>query len=217
MCHRPRERGRGNGRADAGRRRPGVRRRGVGHAARLPGRRLARASRAPRRPARRRHSAQRRACRRLPAAGAGQRPPGARSRAHCARRPRAPSAAPVQGRRPGQPRLFGEGIVLKSEPTADDEEVTVAFPGKGTKTLLASFAKLRKIGCIRRTRAGCDKSSALFANCGLRDNIAAIGLAIRLRSRVTRSRISSMLIPAAKRLFISRANSVTIGITSVET
>jgi DNA helicase-2/ATP-dependent DNA helicase PcrA len=42
--------------------------------------------------------------------------------------------------------LFGQGIVLKSEVTADDEEVTVAFQGKGTKTLLAGFAKLRKIG-----------------------------------------------------------------------
>ena len=42
--------------------------------------------------------------------------------------------------------LFGEGIVLKVEPALDDEEVTVAFPGKGTKTLLASFAKLRKVG-----------------------------------------------------------------------
>ena len=41
--------------------------------------------------------------------------------------------------------LFGQGIVLKAELTADDEEVTVAFAGKGTKTLLASFAKLRKI------------------------------------------------------------------------
>ena len=41
--------------------------------------------------------------------------------------------------------LFGQGIVLKSELTADDEEVTVAFAGKGTKTLLASFAKLRKV------------------------------------------------------------------------
>ena len=41
--------------------------------------------------------------------------------------------------------LFGEGIVLKAEPTLDDEEVTVAFPGKGTKTLLASFAKLRRV------------------------------------------------------------------------
>jgi len=42
--------------------------------------------------------------------------------------------------------LFGEGIVLKVEPALDDEEVTVAFPGKDTKTLLASFAKLRKVG-----------------------------------------------------------------------
>jgi len=42
--------------------------------------------------------------------------------------------------------LFGQGIVLKSEPTAGDEEVTVTFAGKGAKTLLASFARLRKIG-----------------------------------------------------------------------
>jgi DNA helicase-2/ATP-dependent DNA helicase PcrA len=41
--------------------------------------------------------------------------------------------------------LFGQGIVLKSELTADDEEVTIAFAGKGTKTLLVSFARLRKI------------------------------------------------------------------------
>ncbi len=41
--------------------------------------------------------------------------------------------------------LFGQGIVLKSELTTDDEEVTVTFAGKGTKTLLAGFAKLRKV------------------------------------------------------------------------
>lgn len=41
--------------------------------------------------------------------------------------------------------LFGQGIVLKVELTADDEEVTVTFPGKGAKTLLASFAKLQKV------------------------------------------------------------------------
>jgi hypothetical protein len=34
---------------------------------------------------------------------------------------------------------------LKSEITADDEEVTVAFAGKGTKTLMASFAKLQRV------------------------------------------------------------------------
>ncbi|PKO23175.1 MAG: DNA helicase UvrD [Chloroflexi bacterium HGW-Chloroflexi-1] len=42
--------------------------------------------------------------------------------------------------------LFGPGVVLKSELTAGDEEVTVTFAGKGAKTLLASFARLRKIG-----------------------------------------------------------------------
>jgi DNA helicase-2/ATP-dependent DNA helicase PcrA len=41
--------------------------------------------------------------------------------------------------------LFGQGIVLRSQPSGEDEEVTVAFAGKGTKTLLASFANLRKI------------------------------------------------------------------------
>ncbi len=63
-----------------------------------------------------------------------------------------PAAEPTAGRlqfKPGERvahSLFGEGIVLKVEPTADnDEEITVAFAGKGTKTLLASFAKLQKI------------------------------------------------------------------------
>ena len=41
--------------------------------------------------------------------------------------------------------LFGEGIVLKAQPAGDDEEVTVAFAGNGTKTLLASLAKLKKL------------------------------------------------------------------------
>ncbi len=41
--------------------------------------------------------------------------------------------------------LFGQGIVLRSQPSGDDEEVTVAFQGKGTKTLLAGFANLRKL------------------------------------------------------------------------
>ncbi len=40
--------------------------------------------------------------------------------------------------------LFGQGIVLKSVASGDDEEVTVAFAGSGVKTLLAGFAKLRK-------------------------------------------------------------------------
>jgi len=39
---------------------------------------------------------------------------------------------------------FGEGIVVTSAPRADDEEVTVAFPAKGVKKLMASFAGLEK-------------------------------------------------------------------------
>lgn len=42
--------------------------------------------------------------------------------------------------------LFGEGIVIKTELADDDEYVSVAFPGKGIKKLMASFAKLRILG-----------------------------------------------------------------------
>ncbi len=41
---------------------------------------------------------------------------------------------------------FGEGTVIASLPTKDDEEVIVAFPGKGVKKLLASFANLKILG-----------------------------------------------------------------------
>ncbi|GAC1537659.1 MAG: UvrD-helicase domain-containing protein [Herpetosiphon sp.] len=41
--------------------------------------------------------------------------------------------------------VFGEGIVVSSEIKGDDEEVTVAFAGKGIKRLLAGFAKLEKV------------------------------------------------------------------------
>ncbi|MDZ4718255.1 MAG: UvrD-helicase domain-containing protein [Roseiflexaceae bacterium] len=40
--------------------------------------------------------------------------------------------------------LFGEGVVVSSRLIEDDEEVTIAFPGKGVKRLLASFAKLER-------------------------------------------------------------------------
>jgi DNA helicase II / ATP-dependent DNA helicase PcrA len=40
---------------------------------------------------------------------------------------------------------FGDGIVVSSKAQGDDEEVTVAFVGKGVKRLLAGFAKLQKI------------------------------------------------------------------------
>ncbi|MDH7485059.1 MAG: UvrD-helicase domain-containing protein [Anaerolineae bacterium] len=41
--------------------------------------------------------------------------------------------------------LFGEGTVIESSLKGDDEEVKVAFPGKGIKTLLASFARLQRL------------------------------------------------------------------------
>jgi len=39
---------------------------------------------------------------------------------------------------------FGDGIVVSSKLVENDEEVTVAFSGKGVKRLLASFAKLER-------------------------------------------------------------------------
>jgi DNA helicase-2/ATP-dependent DNA helicase PcrA len=42
-------------------------------------------------------------------------------------------------------RMFGEGIVIESKIAGANEEVTVAFEGKGIKRLLASFAKLEKL------------------------------------------------------------------------
>jgi DNA helicase-2/ATP-dependent DNA helicase PcrA len=39
---------------------------------------------------------------------------------------------------------LGSGIVVSSQVRSDDEEVTVAFPEKGVKKLMASFAKLAK-------------------------------------------------------------------------
>ncbi len=41
---------------------------------------------------------------------------------------------------------FGDGVVVSSATRADDEEVTVAFPNKGVKRLMAAFADLRAIG-----------------------------------------------------------------------
>jgi DNA helicase-2/ATP-dependent DNA helicase PcrA len=41
---------------------------------------------------------------------------------------------------------FGEGTVVSSKLTRDDEEVTVAFPERGVKKLLASLAKLEIVG-----------------------------------------------------------------------
>jgi DNA helicase-2/ATP-dependent DNA helicase PcrA len=40
---------------------------------------------------------------------------------------------------------FGEGVVIETKLTGNDEEVTVAFPGTGIKRLAASFARLDKL------------------------------------------------------------------------
>jgi DNA helicase II / ATP-dependent DNA helicase PcrA len=76
----------------------------------------------------------------LPSAWSGGRPVG---------------VAPARERAPGSTRFragqkvrhptFGEGIVVTSSTRADDEEVTVAFPQKGVKKLMASFADLRPL------------------------------------------------------------------------
>jgi DNA helicase-2/ATP-dependent DNA helicase PcrA len=65
----------------------------------------------------------------------------------------AASAAPVQpaASRPPQFKagqrvnhgIFGEGVVIKTELADDDEYVSVAFPGRGIKKLMASMAKLQ--------------------------------------------------------------------------
>ena len=41
---------------------------------------------------------------------------------------------------------FGDGVVVTSKLTRDDEEVTVAFRAGGVKTLLASIANLEIAG-----------------------------------------------------------------------
>jgi DNA helicase-2/ATP-dependent DNA helicase PcrA len=57
-------------------------------------------------------------------------------------RPSAPATTRFRaGQKVRHPR-FGEGIVVSSAARADDEEVTVAFPDKGVKKLMAAFAQL---------------------------------------------------------------------------
>ena len=41
---------------------------------------------------------------------------------------------------------FGDGVVVTSKLTRDDEEVTVAFRDGGLRTMLASFANLEQVG-----------------------------------------------------------------------
>ena len=74
-----------------------------------------------------------------PAGRARERDPAAADRAGRAALPR---------RRPDPPRAWGDGIVVTSKLTRDDEEVTVAFrdPAVGRKTMLASLANLELVG-----------------------------------------------------------------------
>ncbi|MEK7860397.1 MAG: 3'-5' exonuclease, partial [Chloroflexota bacterium] len=71
------------------------------------------------------------------------------SRSGNGRRPADAAGAAVTTRfRAGQKvrhATFGEGIVVSSAVRADDEEVTVAFPRKGVKKLMAAFADLRPL------------------------------------------------------------------------
>jgi len=93
--------------------------------------------------------AERRAVRReeafagLPSAWGGARERGAPRGNGGAARERAPVTTRFRaGDRVRHP-TFGEGMVVSSVARADDEEVTVAFPGGGVKKLMAAFADLR--------------------------------------------------------------------------
>ena len=61
-----------------------------------------------------------------------------------------PSLVPGQRRYRDGDRVrhaaFGEGSVVTGKLTRDDEEVTVAFPDRGVKTLIASLANLEVLG-----------------------------------------------------------------------
>ncbi len=73
--------------------------------------------------------------------------PGAWSGGRSAEPPRkkiAPSETRFRAGDHVQHPTLGEGIVVSSALRSDDEEVTVAFPAKGVKKLMASFARLAK-------------------------------------------------------------------------
>ena len=73
--------------------------------------------------------------------------------------PTDPGVVPPEAVVPGERRYrdgdrvrhaaFGEGTVVSSKLTRDDEEVTVAFPDRGVKVLLASLANLEIAGVAR--------------------------------------------------------------------
>ncbi|MGB9594393.1 MAG: 3'-5' exonuclease, partial [Anaerolineae bacterium] len=65
-----------------------------------------------------------------------------------AQAPRREEERPTPTFAPGERVLhpyFGEGVVVESKMVSDDEQVKVAFPSRGVKTLMARFAKLEKV------------------------------------------------------------------------
>jgi len=78
--------------------------------------------------------------------------PGPGSPASAAARPALPSRPRVPGERQYRDGdrvhhgSFGEGTVVTSKLTRDDEQVTVAFPDRGVKVLMASLANLELVG-----------------------------------------------------------------------
>jgi DNA helicase-2/ATP-dependent DNA helicase PcrA len=81
-----------------------------------------------------------------PGAGANLRPGAAPARPASAPRVRVPGERLFRdGDRVAHAR-FGDGVVVTSKLTRDDEEVTVAFRNGGVKTLLASMAHLEPAG-----------------------------------------------------------------------
>jgi DNA helicase-2/ATP-dependent DNA helicase PcrA len=76
-------------------------------------------------------------------------PPGRDRPQPAAAAPAQPPAARQTQFKPGQRvshGIFGEGVVIKTELADDDEYVSVAFPGRGIKKLMASMAKLQVVG-----------------------------------------------------------------------
>jgi DNA helicase-2/ATP-dependent DNA helicase PcrA len=43
-------------------------------------------------------------------------------------------------------RVFGQGVVISCQVVDNDDEVNVAFEGRGIKRMLQSFAQLERVG-----------------------------------------------------------------------
>ena len=56
-----------------------------------------------------------------------------------------PAAARFQTGDEVHHEIFGKGVVIQSEPSGSDEQVTVAFAGVGLKRLLAGMAPMEKV------------------------------------------------------------------------